>query len=168
MGSELDRRRYEGEGVNPERQFDFLEGDWDALCRVPSNGGKDGWEEAAGRMTASRTLDGLVSIEHFEGIYHGGALKGLGLRAYNHETREWEHTWTDTLAPPPFHVWKGAFRDGKIDLVADWTESDGRSVRSRLTWSEIEADRAHWESSRSYDGGRTWEIHWVIDIRRRP
>ena len=125
MGSELDRHRYEGEPMNGERQFDFLQGDWDALCRVPS---KDGWEEAAGRLTASRTLDGLVSIEHFEGIYHGGALKGLGLRAFNRETQEWEHTWTDTLSPGNFHVWKGAFRDGKIDLFGEWIEADGRTV----------------------------------------
>jgi len=165
MGSELDRHGYAGELMDPERQFDFLEGDWDARCRVPS---KDGWEEAAGRLTASRTLDGLVSIEHFEGIYHGGALKGLGLRAFNRETQEWEHTWTDTLSPGNFHVWKGAFRDGKIDLIGEWTEADGRPVRSRLTWSDIRADSAHWESARSSDGGKTWQIHWVIDIRRRP
>jgi hypothetical protein len=26
---------------------------------------------------------------------------------------------------------------------------------------------AHWESARSPDGGKTWQLHWVIDIRRR-
>ena len=163
MGSELDRRRHEDELVSSERQFDFLEGDWDAFCRVPT---KDGWDEAPGRMTASRTLDGLVSVEHFEGIYHGGPLKGLGLRAFNRETQEWEHTWTDTLAPGHFHVWKGTFQNGKIDLLGEWIE-EGRPVRSRLTWSEIRPDSAHWESARSSDGGMTWRIHWVIDIRRR-
>jgi hypothetical protein len=150
--------------MNAERQFDFLEGQWDAVCRVPS---KDGWEEGPGTLTASRALDGLVSVELFEGIYHGGALKGLGLRAFNRETREWEHTWTDTLDPAHFHVWKGAFREGKIDLFAEWTDADGREVRSRLTWSDIRADTAHWQSARSFDGGRTWQIHWVIDLRRR-
>src|ERR1700730_6670795 len=73
-----------------DREFDFLEGHWDAVCRVPS---EEGWVEAPGTLTASRTLDGLVFLELFEGIYHGGALKGLGLRAFNRETREWEHTW---------------------------------------------------------------------------
>lgn len=47
-----------------------------------------------------------------------GALKGLGLRVFNRETREWEHTGTDTLAPGHLHVWKGAFTGGKIDLFA--------------------------------------------------
>ena len=149
--------------MEAERQFDFLEGQWDAVCRVPT---KEGWQEAPGKMTASRDLDGKVSVEHFEGIYHGGALKGLGLRAYNRETGEWEHTWTDSLQPGHFHVWKGVFTNGKIDLFGAWDE-DGKHVRSRLTWSAIKADSAHWESARSFDGGKTWEIHWVIDIRRR-
>src|SRR5262245_57367820 len=129
VGSELDRHGHENtrgavanlrrQDMEAERQFDFLEGQWDAVCRVPT---RDGWEEAPGTMTASRDLDGKVSVEHFEGIYHGGALKGLGLRAYNRETGEWEHTWTDTLQPGHFHVWKGAFTNGKIDLFGEWDE----------------------------------------------
>ena len=149
--------------MEAEREFDFLEGRWDAVCRVPSG---EGWVEAPGTLTASRTLDGLVSLEFFEGIYHGGTLKGIGLRVFNRETRQWEHTWTDTLQPGHFHVWKGVFRDGKIDLFAEWAEPDGRTVRSRLTWSDITADSAHWESSRSFDGGKTWQMHWVIDFRK--
>ena len=147
-----------------ERAFDFLEGDWDLVCRVPE---KDGWVEAPGRLSASRALDGLLFIEHFEGIYHGGPLKGLSLRAFNRDTGEWEHTWTDTLSPAHFHVWKGVFTGGKIDLFSEWTESDGTHVRSRLTWSDITGDSAHWESARSTDGGKTWQVHWVIDSRRR-
>jgi len=150
--------------MDPEREFDFLEGEWDAVCRVPSD---QGWVEAPGTLTASRALDGLVSFELFEGIYHGGALKGLGLRAFNRETGEWEHTWTDNLEPGHFHVWKGVFRNGKIDLFDEWIEAGGNPVRSRLTWSEITQDSAHWESSRSSDGGKTWHLHWVIDFRRR-
>jgi hypothetical protein len=149
--------------MNPERQFDFLEGDWEAFCRVPS---ENGWEEGPGRLTASRAVDGLVSVELFEGIYHGGALEGIGLRAFNRETQEWEHTWTDSLAPGHFHVWKGRFENGRVDLFGEWIEA-GRPVLSRLTWSDICEDSAHWESSRSSDGGKTWQLHWVVDIRRR-
>jgi hypothetical protein len=149
--------------MEPERQFDFLEGQWDAVCRVPT---EDGWAEAPGTLTASRALDRTLSVEHFEGIYHGGPLKGLGLRAYNRETGEWEHTWADNLQPAHFHVWKGRFEDGKIDLFSDWEEG-GRRIRSRLTWSDITPDSAHWESSRSRDGGKTWTLHWVIDLRKR-
>jgi len=150
--------------MDAEHGFDFLEGEWDAVCRVPS---EEGWTEAPGSLRVSRTLDGLVFVEHFEGIYHGGALKGFGLRVFNRRTGEWEHTWTDTLAPGNLHVWKGVFAEGKIDLYGDWTEPNGTPVRSRLTWSAIAQDSAHWESARSSDGGATWQLHWMIDWRRR-
>ena len=150
--------------MDAERAFDFLEGDWDARCRVPSS---NGWTEASGTLTASRTLDSLVSLEFFEGIYHGGRVKGLGLRVFNRETGEWEHTWTDNLAPGNLHVWKGVFVDGKIDLFAEFPDASGKQVKSRLTWSDITADSAHWESARSYDDGKTWQLHWVIDLQRK-
>ena len=51
--------------------------------------------------------------------------------------------------------------------MSNWTENDGTPVLSRLTWSAITADSAHWESARSSDGGKTWQVHWVIDLRRR-
>lgn len=149
--------------MDPAHGFDFLEGEWDAVCRVPT---PEGWEEAPGRLTASRTLDGAVLLERFEGIYHGGPVKGLGLRAFDRETGVWEHTWTDTLRPAPFRVWKGAFENARIDFFAEWIE-DGAPLRSRLTWSDISAGSAHRESARSRDGGKTWELHWVIDFRRR-
>ena len=95
------------------------------------------------------------------------ARQPQGRAQLKRETRQWEHTWTDTLQPGHFHVWKGAWLDGKIDLLAEWDDEDGRPVRSRLTWSDITADSAHWESSRSSDGGKTWQLHWVIDLRRR-
>ena len=122
--------------MDAEREFDFLEGQWDATCRVPRD---DGWDEAPGTMTATRILDGLVSLEVFEGIYHGGQLKGVGLRAFNRESGEWQHTWTDSLEPGHFHVWRGRFGERKIGLLGEWNDEGGTLVRSRLTWSEITA-----------------------------
>jgi hypothetical protein len=150
--------------MDAARAFDFLEGEWEAVCRVPAAGG---WEEAPGTLKASWVLDRKVSLEWFEGLYHGGQLKGLGLRAFNRATGEWEHTWTDTIDPAPIHVWRGRWAGGKIDLFGEWTDERGRSVCSRLTWSAVTEDSAHWESARSLDGGRTWQVHWVIDFRRR-
>jgi hypothetical protein len=55
----------------------------------------------------------------------------------------------------------------QIDLFGEWNDEAGKEVRSRLTWSDITADSAHWESARSSDGGETWQVHWVIEFRRR-
>jgi hypothetical protein len=148
------------------RDFDFLEGEWEAVCRFPRSDGS--WGEGPGSLRATKVLDGCVFLEMFEGPYLGEHIKGLGLRAFNPKTQYWEHCWTDTGAPGGFPVWRGRFEDGKCDLFGEWYDEDGRHVRSRLTWSEITERGAHWESHRSTDDGKTWAPHWVIDLTRKP
>ena len=147
------------------RQFDFLEGEWNAICRFPLPDGS--WGEGPGSMTVSKVLDGCVSMEFFEGPYQGTMIKGLGLRAFNLQTSQWEHTWTDTSAPGGFQVWRGRFEDGAIDLHGQREDETGHDVLSRLTWSRITEWSAHWESHRSIDGGKTWTKHWTIDFTRK-
>jgi hypothetical protein len=154
------------ESPDAAHQFDFLEGEWDAVCHFPNPDGT--WGQGFGSLRATRVLDGAVFLEFFEGPYLGLSIKGLGLRAYNRERTQWEHTWTDSESPGNFHVWRGSFEGGAISLLSEWKDARGDSVLSRLTWSEIAFDRAHWESHRSYDGGRTWEKHWVIDFKKKP
>ena len=147
-------------------EFDFLEGEWDAVCRYPCPDGS--WGEGPGSLKATKILDGTASMELFEGLYQGVPIKGLGLRAFNPKSRCWEHTWTDTSEPGGFQVWRGRFQDGKIDLFGEWNGDTGQRVLSRLTWSDIRGSSAHWESHRSVDGGITWTKHWVVDFTRRP
>jgi hypothetical protein len=146
-------------------QFNFLEGEWDAICRSPRPDGS--WGEGPGSLKATKVLGGCVSLEFFEGPYEGMIIKGLGLRAFNPQTSQWEHTWTDTSAPGGFLVWRGRFAGDAIDLFGQWEDETGRPIRSRLTWSRITDRTAHWESHRSTDGGKTWTQHWVIDFTRR-
>lgn len=151
-------------GPEPQ-QFDFLEGEWDAVCYFPRADGS--WGQGPGSLKATKILDGCASMEFFEGLYESLRIKGLGLRAFNRRTLCWEHTWTDTIEPGGFQVWRGRFDGGKIDLFGEWKDETGQRILSRLTWSEITDHTAHWESHRSLDGGVTWMKHWVIDFTRR-
>jgi len=98
------------------KRFDFLEGEWSAICHFPLPDGS--WGEGPGSMTANKVLDGCVSLEFFEGPYQGTIIKGLGLRAFNPQTSQWEHTWTDTSAPGGFLVWRGRFEGRASIFVA--------------------------------------------------
>ena len=147
------------------RQFDFLEGEWDAICRFPLSDGS--WVEGPGSLKATKVLDGCVSLEFFEGRYREAFIKGLGLRAFNPRTFQWEHTWTDTSAPGGFLVWRGRFEGGAIDLHGEWVDETGQHILSRLTWSRITERSANWVSHRSLDRGKSWTKHWEIDFVRR-
>lgn len=150
---------------NQLKRFDFLEGEWDALCGSESPDGL--WSEGPGTLTATKVLDGCVSIERFEGPYCGSLIKGLGLRAFNRQRGQWEHTWTDSLEPGNFVVWRGRFEGGSIHLCGDWAGRDGQHVLSRLTWSRITSVSAHWLSQRSIDEGQTWTKHWEIQFKKK-
>jgi hypothetical protein len=147
------------------KRFDFLEGEWNAICRSALPDGS--WGVGPGSLKATKVLEGCVFLEFFEGPYQGTIIQGLGLRAFNPQTSQWEHTWTDTSAPGGFLVWRGRFDGGAIDLYGQWKDETGHSVLSRLTWSQITDRSAHWESHRSIDGGKTWIKHWVIDFTRK-
>jgi hypothetical protein len=146
------------------RQFDFLVGEWRATCRSADADGC--WTEGVGSLTATKILDGCVSLELFEGPYLGRVIKGIGLRAYNRTTSEWEHTWTDSSAPGGFLVWRGRFKGESINLYGRWEQFDGQHVMSRLTWFDIKEQSARWVSHRSFDNGETWVKHWEIHLSK--
>src|SRR5260370_4654795 len=155
------------ETANAEaRQFDFLEGEWNAICRFPLRDGS--WGEGSGSLTASKVLNGCVSLEFFEGPYQGTMIKGLGLRLFNPQISQWEHTWTDTSAPGGFLVWpaddlKAALSIFKASGRMRW----GSAFSRGLTWSRITERSAHWESHRSMDGGETSTKHWVLEFTQK-
>jgi hypothetical protein len=149
---------------SPERFFDFLEGRWTGRSFVPAADGRL-VDEGPLRLDVQRVLDRLVFIEMYEGPYRGRHIQGLGLRAFNPATGNWDHTWTDTSAPGGFLVWRGRPEGDQISLHGGW-EEDGREVRSRLTWSRIRENTAPWEIHRSTDGQRTWTLHWAIEFTK--
>lgn len=165
LTKQAERNGISGTVVSNARQFDFLEGEWNAICRFPLSDGS--WGGGPGSLKVSKVLDGCVFLEFFEGPYLGKLIKGLGLRAFNPQTHEWEHTWTDTSAPGGFPVWRGQFKGDLLDLHGQWHDDAGQRVLSRLTWSRITQQSAHWESHRSIDGGKTWNKHWEIDFTRK-
>jgi hypothetical protein len=46
-------------------------------------------------------------------------------------------------------------------------QPDGRTQHTRMNWLDIETDSfdGHWE--RSFGGGETWEMVWLIHYERR-
>ncbi len=153
-----------------QHDFDFVLGRWDvklSRLRKPLSGSTT-WDEYEGTAEARPLWDGRANIDEFR--VHCAAtdthLDGLTLRLYNPETREWSLYWANgangLLAMPPT---VGRFTDAGGEFF-DEEEYDGRPIKVRYQWSEINATTAHFEQAFSVDGGATWEVNWISTVTR--
>lgn len=151
--------------------FDFLLGSWHIHNRRRTNAlypEKQGiWQEFPAAHTGAKYLDGSVIIDHFEGTFPDGEIrKGMTIRAYNAETRQWSLVWLDNRQPPDFRPLLGAFEDG-IGRFSQIIETpDGQPLHVRFTWDNITAHTARWQQAFSFDGGKTWDTNWIMDFTK--
>lgn len=43
---------------------------------------------------------------------------------------------------------------------------EGRPIKVRFLWTGMATGSPRWEQAFSEDGGRTWEVNWVMDFTR--
>jgi hypothetical protein len=159
------RRMDDGRG-----DFDFLHGSWTVRNRRLARRlqGSDDWQEFDSVATVRPILHGLgnvdtISAENIPGI---GAFEGVTLRLFDPEQRTWTIFWASTGSPgrldPPL---TGRFSDGRGVFEGD-DSLDGQPVRVRFEWTTDGANSARWQQAFSGDGGRTWEVNWVMEFTR--
>lgn len=148
--------------------FDFLAGRWKVShrrLRKRLAGNRD-WDEFGGDFENFPVLGGFGNIGDNVMAFPGGTVRGIGLRAFDPDTRQWSSWWLDgrdpTAIQPPV---LGGFADGIGTFVGDDT-LDGRPIKTRVTWSRITPRSARWEQACSGDQGRTWETNWISDFER--
>ena len=61
----------------------------------------------------------------------------------------------------PIQPMVGEFKNGRGEFY-DQELWKGRAVYVRFIWSEITPNSAHFEQSFSDDGGKTWEVNWIL------
>jgi hypothetical protein len=123
------------------QQFDFWLGDWDLTW------GEDG--RGTNRITS--ILDGCVIQEEFDGT-PSISLKGMSISTYNSAFGKWQQTWVDNSGG--YLDFVGGFADGKMTLSREAT-IDGKPVRQRMVFYNIQPDELDWNWERSDDGGQT-------------
>jgi len=152
---------------SPEaHQFDFWAGDWDIQSRFRSSSGE--WIESEQEWRAEEAVGGCVFIDFADGDFFGPGtrLQGMGTRYYNPQSQEWAITWISTGAPGQWGTWTGTFSsEGEATFISQ-TETPNGTLWSRIWWSELTADSAHWEHAVSRDGD-TWQTTWVMEMTRK-
>ena len=145
--------------------FDFLHGSWRVANRQLRERltGSDDWREFGATLHVRPVLGGLGNIDSFQ--VDGESFEGMTLRLFDLDARRWRIHWADTrrgALDPPL---SGTFANGTGTFYGD-DAHEGRPVRVRFIWQSIDADTARWEQAFSTDGGRTWEVNWIMDFKR--
>lgn len=115
--------------------FDFLHGEWEVRHRRRTDFLDPGsqWEEFASTAVCRSLFDGAANIDEID-MPHLGA-KGLTLRLFDPETRQWSLNWASSRSGRLFPPVIGGFGtydgdgDRNRDVDADGDEVEGVGVR---------------------------------------
>lgn len=69
--------------------------------------------------------------------------------------------WVDNLTMELQTPLVGGFKNGHGEFFAD-NVYEGKKIKARFIWSDITANSARWEQTYSTDGGKTWDVNWVM------
>lgn len=158
------------ENLSGLHDFDFLIGKWNVHHRRLKErlAGSHEWIAFDGTCEMHPLMDGRANVDDNVLRMPGGDYRGVGLRSYDAKTGQWAIWWLDGRSPfgpldPPV---KGRFVDGIGTFYAHDTLR-GKPILVRFVWSNMTATTAHWEQAFSADGGKTWEVNWITDFRRK-
>lgn len=146
----------------PADLFDFWIGDWDVSWTQP-----DG-TPGKGRNQIAKILDGAAIEERFEEAptQPGPPLKGRSLSIRQQADGKWRQTWVDNLGS---YLAFTAQVDGERRIfITDMASKGSQRIAQRMVFHSIQADALTWDWEKTTDGGKTWQLLWRIQYRRRP
>ena len=151
--------------MSTAHDFDFFHGDWVVRHRRRTDflDPDSDWEEFAGFSRCWSLFDGAANVDEID-MPHLGS-KGLTLRLFDRETRQWSLNWSSSRSGRLFPPVVGHFDGDRGEFHGDDTY-DGKGVRARFVWSGVSPAAARWEQAFSLDGGETWLTNWVMEFTR--
>lgn len=148
--------------------FDFYMGKWRVHHRRLKErlAGSDAWQEFEGTSKAWPILGGAGNIDDNVIELPAGTYRAVTLRSFDPASQTWSIWWLDGRNPgqldPPV---VGGFKDGIGTFEGDET-FNGNPIIVRFIWSNITETTCRWEQAFSPDGGKTWEVNWIMESTR--
>jgi hypothetical protein len=156
-----------GAAASGARDFDFLHGSWNVQNRMRKARlkGSNEWWEFPATLAVRPILDGQGNVDQYKATIGNTYLEGLTLRLFHPKTKQWSLHWVDNLTMELQTPLVGGFKNGRGEFFAD-DVYEGKKVKARFIWSDITPNSARWEQAYSTDGGRTWEVNWMMSFTR--
>ncbi len=154
-----------------QRDFDFEIGSWRTELRYlanPLSAEPDRWIDYSGTSVVRAIMDGEANVVELDVAGAAGRIRGLSLRLYNPQTRQWSLNFASMragqLAAPVY----GGFDAAGRGLFYGQDNVDGRVVLVRFVVTPEGRDRIRFVQSFSPDAGATWEDNWIAIDTRMP
>lgn len=142
--------------------FDFELGTWKTQVKrlVKPLTGSTTWVEMNGTTTVKPVWGGRANLVELEADGPNGHFRGLSLRLYNPQTKEWSLNFANaadgTLTIPTV----GKFRDGRGEFFNEDTLGD-KPILVRFVITPLSKTEIRFEQAFSADQGKTWEVNWI-------
>ncbi len=145
--------------------FDWEFGEWRSdLRRKPA--GSEKWLSYTGSTKVTKVLDGRANlVELIVKAPDGQIFRALNLRLYNPDSHQWSTNYANAAVGVLTTPSIGEFRNG-VGEFYDQEMIGERYAIVRFVISRITPTSVHFEQSISSDGGRTWQVNWVVDDTR--
>ena len=150
-----------------QHDFDFNIGTWKThISRLqrPLTGSTT-WVEYDGISVVRKVWDGRASLFELEAGGPAGHIEGVGLRLYNPSSHQWSLNWANSSAGTLGQPMIGEFKNGRGEFY-DQEPFNGRAIYVRNSFSDITSDSSRFEQAFSDNGGKTWEVNWVMTFTR--
>ena len=138
-------------------QFDFWVGEW-----IAEWSGENGKIET-GTNTVTKILSGCAVQENFS--TSDKTFIGTSLSVYSPKKKIWQQTWVDNSGA--YLDFTGNMDGGKMILSRKGKDKDGNEIMQRMVFYNITKESFDWNWEASTDEGKTWELKWKINYKRK-
>ncbi len=138
------------------RQFDFWIGEWEAFG---TNGVK------RGDSKVEKILDSCVILENWTATQVN--YKGKSYNTFNAITGKWQQYWVDN-AGGVTEYFDGHFENGRMTVqTANVKQPDGTFKIARMIFTKLGEDKVRQLGESSVDEGKTWQVNFDLEYRRK-
>jgi len=146
--------------LNPEQYFDFWIGEWELT-----------WESESGISTGVNVIEKILNdkvIQEYFSVINDPNMDGFTGKSwsvYNTHSETWTQTWVDNQGSY-FHFNGENNGDDRI-FKRSIIKSDGSEILQRMVFYDIKEDSFSWDWETSTDSGKTWNLKWRIQYKRK-
>lgn len=156
--------------LDGRHDFDFLFGEWRIANRKLEDplAEPTEWLEFEATAESRPILGGLGNVDTYVApSFPGrGRFHGFALRLFDPGAKLWRIWWASTVGAGQLDTpVAGRFRDG-VGRFECADTIGGRLLTVRFDWKDVSASSARWEQAFSFDGGRSFETNWIMELTR--